>query len=123
MRRSGHLGRDGEEVAAAYVEWLGWCVLARNWRPADRSLRGEVDLLAIDRRDLVICEVKTRSGRGAGPAVAAVTPRKLAQLRRLAVAWLAEHPAPGTGVRFDVIGVYWPPSAVAPVIDHRPDVA
>lgn len=123
MGHSTHLGRDGEAIAAAYVERLGWRVLSRNWRPADPSLRGEVDLVAVDGRDLVVCEVKTRSGDGAGPAVAAVTPRKLQKLRRLAVAWLAEHPAMGLQVRFDVIGVHWPPSAVAPSIDHRRAVA
>lgn len=116
------LGRDGEDVAAAFVTRLGWRIVARNWRPHDRTVRGEVDLVAIDDGDLVVCEVKTRSGTGAGVAVAAVTSRKLGQLRRLAVAWLIEHPARHVAVRVDVIGVLWPPAAVAPTIDHRRDV-
>jgi putative endonuclease len=122
MGQRAQLGRRGEDAAAAHVARLGWRVLARNWRPADRSQRGELDLIALDGHTVVVCEVKTRSGGGAGPAVGGVTPDKLRQLRRLAAAWLAERPAAGTSVRIDVIGVLWPPSAVAPLIDHRRDV-
>lgn len=123
MGRNAALGRAGEQVAATYVARLGWCVLARNWRPADHALRGELDIVAVDGSDLVVCEVKTRSGTGAGVPLDAVTPRKLAQLRRLAGAWLAEHPgARHRVVRFDVIGLLWPDPAVAPTIEHRCDV-
>lgn len=122
MERSARLGRDGEDVAAAYLRRSGWRVLARNWRPADRAVRGELDLVAVDGTELVVCEVKTRGGVGAGPPAAAVTPRKVAQLRRLAAAWLAEHPGHWRTVRFDVIGLVWPPAALAPSIEHRRDV-
>jgi putative endonuclease len=119
MAHHARLGRHGEDVATAYLTELGWRVLARNWRPADRTLRGELDLVAADRSQLVVCEVKTRSGAGAGLPAEAVTRRKLAQLRRLAAAWLVEHPGAYRTVRFDVIGLLWPPSAIAPTIDHR----
>jgi putative endonuclease len=123
MGRNAALGRAGERVAATYVARLGWCVLARNWRPADRTLRGELDLVAVDGSDLVVCEVKTRRATGAGDPLDAVTPRKLAQLRRLAAAWLAEHVgAHHRVVRIDVIGLLWPDPAVAPTIEHRRDV-
>lgn len=119
MADSAQLGRDGEAAAAAYLTRLGWRLLARNWRPADRALRGEIDVVALDRAELVVCEIKTRRGVGAGVAAAAVTPRKLAQLRRLAAAWLSEQSAAYRTVRFDVIGLCWPASAIAPTIDHR----
>jgi putative endonuclease len=117
-RQRAQLGRRGEDAAAAHVARLGWRVLERNWRPTDGQLRGELDLIALDGHTVVVCEVKTRSGQGAGPAVGGVTPRKLAQLRRLAGAWLTEHPT-AAAVRIDVIGVLWPAAAVAPRIDHR----
>jgi putative endonuclease len=117
------LGRDGEQVAASYLAHLGWWVLARNWRPSGRHLRGELDIVAVDGDALVLCEVKTRSGTAAGHPVAAVTPRKLAQLRRLAAAWLAEHPTPvRRDIRFDVLGLLWPDDAVAPIITHHRDI-
>ncbi|HEX6256228.1 MAG TPA: YraN family protein [Euzebyales bacterium] len=123
MGRSAQLGRDGEQAAASYVAHLGWCVLARNWRPSGRELRGELDIVAVDGRALVLCEVKTRRGTAAGHPIASVTPRKLAQLRRLAGAWLAEHPTSvHRDVRFDILGLLWPDGAVAPVISHHRDV-
>jgi putative endonuclease len=104
------------------MERLGWQVLSQNWRPSDRTLRGELDLVADDGFETVFCEVKTRSGTGAGNPLEAITPDKVRQLRRLASAWLTEHHLPYRTVRFDVIGVYWPPSAIAPTIEHRRDV-
>jgi putative endonuclease len=123
MERRMRLGREGEQVAAAYVAHLGWTVLARNWRPAEPALRGELDIVAVDAGDLVVCEVKTRRGTGAGAPLEAVTTRKLQQLRRLAAAWLAEHAGAGhDAVRIDVIGLLWPHPAVKPTVEHRRDV-
>lgn len=122
MGRDAQLGQAGEDVAVAYLRHLGWRVLDRNWRPADRTVRGELDVVAIDGQTVVVCEVKTRRGTGAGVPAAAVTPRKLTQLRRLAAAWLAEHPGHRRAVRVDVVGLVWPPAAVAPTIEHHRDV-
>ena len=55
---------------------------------------------------VVICEVKARATDGFGGPQAAVDWRKQRRLRRLAVAWLAEHPQIGAvEVRFDVAAV------------------
>ena len=54
------LGRHGEDVAAQYLAERGMVVLSRNWRCRE----GELDLVATDRKRLVVCEVKTRSGLG-----------------------------------------------------------
>jgi putative endonuclease len=116
------LGNEGETLAHDYVQQLGWEIVARNWHPADRSLRGELDLVALDRDELVFCEVKTRSGTGAGQPIEAVTSDKLRQLRRLAAAWLAEASGGYPLVRFDVIGVHWRTGGVGPTIEHHRDV-
>lgn len=116
------LGRAGEDAAAAYVRRLGWRIVARNWRPRAPEIRGELDLIAVDRHTLVVCEVKTRSGRGAGDPAAAVTVDKLRRLRALARAWLAERSDGHAVVRIDVIAVIWPRSALAPSITHLRDV-
>lgn len=82
-------------------------VVARNWRLAAGELRGELDLVALQRDGsvLVVCEVKTRrSDRFGGPLVA-VTPRKQARIRALAAAFLRETVIPHRSVRFDVIGI------------------
>ena len=68
MRAKDVLGRNGEQAAADYLETEGFRILARNWRCAD----GEIDIVAMDRHTLVICEVKTRSGARYGTPLESV---------------------------------------------------
>ena len=105
------LGAYGEQLAARYLEDRGLRILDRNWR----CPHGEVDLVARDGDCLVFCEVKTRRTERFGAPVEAVTSRKAARLRRLAVAWLQEHDVHGGRVRIDVIGVLRPSSGPARV--------
>lgn len=101
------IGNHGEDLAVAHLQGRGLEVVARNWRIAAGDLRGELDVIALDHRAglVVIVEVKTRSGRGYGGPLAAVTPRKQLQLRRLAAAFLVDARLPYRQVRFDVIGI------------------
>ena len=101
MRAKDAVGRYGERVAAAYLTDAGWEVLDRNWR----SAAGELDIVALDGSELVVVEVKTRTGDGFGHPAEAVTARKLARLRRLAAQWLDAHDLHPTGVRVDVVAV------------------
>jgi putative endonuclease len=60
--------------------------------------------------------------------MAAVTPRKVERLRRLAVHWLADRRSdrggqpPSGGVRIDLVGVMLPQRG-APVVEHVRGVA
>ena len=86
------LGREAEDLVAARLAGAGWTIVERNARPA--GVRGELDLIALDRDALVFVEVKARSaGSRAGPETPAmaVGPRKRAKLRGLAAAWLRER--------------------------------
>jgi putative endonuclease len=95
------LGRRGEQLAADYLEQAGLRILDRNWR----CETGELDIVALDQRVLVVCEVKTRSGVRYGSPLEAVSHRKRVRLRRLAAAWLAAHGLRFDDVRIDVIGL------------------
>ncbi len=89
-------------MAAEHVERLGWRIVARNYR----TRFGELDLVALDGETLVFAEVKTRIARGGTAPWTSLHPRKQAQVRRLAVAWLAENAAdrPRTReIRFDAL--------------------
>jgi putative endonuclease len=99
-RRKLDLGARGEELAAAWYTGRGYEVLARNWRCRE----GELDLVLTRGRDVVFCEVKTRTGAGFGLPAEAVTAEKQRRLRRLATRWLGEQsPSRRFGeVRFDV---------------------
>lgn len=112
-------GRQAEELCAHRIRARGWRVLARNWR----IRRGELDLIALDGRTLVVIEVKaTHAGIRTGPLAPAlaVGPQKQQRLRRLASAWLA---GPGAhlsfrDVRFDVVGVEFGPGGELVAYDH-----
>jgi putative endonuclease len=113
VRAKDAVGRYGEDVAEAHVRSRGWDVLDRNWRTRD----GELDLVALDGRELVVVEVKTRRSTAYGHPAEAVTARKLARVRRLAAQWLATHDVHPRSVRVDVIAVLLPPRGAAQ-IDH-----
>ena len=100
-RRS--LGDTGEQLAARYLVETGHRVLARNWH----CLEGELDLVAQAADGAVVgIEVKTRRGLGFGEPIEAVTPAKVARLRRLVGWWLRDHPdVVAADIRLDVVGV------------------
>lgn len=107
------LGQRGEDIALEHLGALGAALVARN----QRTRFGEIDLIVRDGDALVFVEVKTRRARRSPLSSAAGPPpnepllglraAQRRRLRRLAVAWLVEHPAttrPGQ-LRFDAIGV------------------
>lgn len=108
----GPLGRTGERLAVAHLAGDdGLDVLATNWRLTRGELRGELDVVALDRRRglVVVVEVKARTCDDLGGPLVAVTARKQAKVRRLATAMLVEGRLPFRRVRFDVVGLLLPP--------------
>jgi putative endonuclease len=95
------LGKQGEQLAVEHLKRAGLRVLDRNWRCAE----GEIDIVAAERRALVVCEVKTRSGVRYGTPLEAITRQKRNRLRRLAVRWLVAHGILFDEIRIDVVGV------------------
>jgi putative endonuclease len=66
----------------------------------------ELDVVARRGRQLVFCEVKSKSGDGFGAAAEMVSPEKMRRVRRAADAWLTRHPeCRECAVRFDVVAV------------------
>ena len=103
------LGDSAETMAAARLLRSGMRILARNQRTSE--VAGEIDLIALDGRELVFVEVKAqRAGNLAGPErpVLAVGRQKQRKLRALAIAWLRDHDGfvpRHSSFRFDVVGV------------------
>ena len=101
MDRRADRGAAGDDLAAAWYTDRGFHVAERNWRcPA-----GELDLVAVRDGVLVICEVKTRSGRAFGAGYEAVGWQKQRKLRQLAELFLLGSAVRPAAVRFDVASV------------------
>ena len=92
-------GNYGENLAAEYLEKLGYKILERNLK----LFCGEIDILAQDRNTIVIVEVKTVRGSGWGSAHNLVRNKKQKKLRLLAAAVAKEYP--GRDFRIDVVGI------------------
>jgi putative endonuclease len=108
------LGKLGEAYAAAYLEQVGYRLVAANFTlPVGRNLRGavinaEVDLVAYDGATLCFIEVKTRASDWFAPPQVNVDLKKRRQITRAARAYrhmfgLAEEP-----YRYDVVTVVLP---------------
>jgi putative endonuclease len=114
VRAKDAVGQYGERVAAQHLRGAGYEVLDRNWR----CRWGELDLVARDGDCVVAVEVKTRRSTAAGHPFEAVTPVKLARLRRLLAEWMSAHEAVSSrAVRIDVVAVLRPPRGPA-VVEH-----
>ncbi len=96
----------------------GLVVLDRNWRCSE----GELDIIATDGASVVVVEVKARSGIGYGRPEEAVTPRKLARMRRAAQRWLSANRVGWVQVRFDVVAVLIDPRTGGVQLEHLPGV-
>lgn len=73
-------------------------MIARNW-----TVRGgELDVVARKGSLVVVCEVKARASDAFGTALEAMTPVKIARVRRAGFRFVAAMREPGLSVRFDV---------------------
>jgi putative endonuclease len=93
------LGERGEDAAAAFLGRSGMTVVERNWRCS----AGEVDIVALDGRTIVLVEVKTRRTVRKGTPEEAVTPAKRRRYAKLAAAYLQAAGVSAVELRFDVV--------------------
>jgi len=94
-------GKSGEEVALQYLEKKKYGIIARSFR----MFRGEIDIIAYDRKTLVFVEVKARKSRDFGAPEESVTPSKQRQIRKIAQGFLAKKNLQSVECRFDVISL------------------
>ena len=105
------LGALGESYAAAYLEQLGYQLVAANFTlPVGRNRRGavinaEIDLIAYDNNTLCFIEVKTRASDWFAPPQVNVDLRKRRQISRAARAYRQMLGIEDQPHRYDVITV------------------
>ena len=101
MKDSGEFGRQGEDLAASYLEEKGYQILKRN----QRTPYGEIDLIAARGSEVSFVEVKTRRNDHYGRPCEAVGAQKIYHIRRTAVHYLQEQEMFYDDVRFHVVEV------------------
>ena len=113
------LGPLGESYAAAYLEQLGYRLVAANFTlPVGRNRRGtvitaEIDLVAYDGDTLCFVEVKTRASDWFAPPQVNVDLRKRRQIARAARAYRHMLGIEDQPYRYDVLTV---------ILDDAPQV-
>lgn len=95
------LGREGEDLACAELEKLGYIVIERRYR----TRFGEIDIVADDAGTVVFVEVKTKTDCSFGDPAEAVTSQKQRRLASMAEDYAAGHRLDRIPCRFDVVGV------------------
>ena len=94
------LGQKGEELSVAFLSGKGHRIIGRNYRHG----KGELDIVSIENRVVVISEVKSYVSEPLGAPEFRVHKQKQRQIIRTAYAFLAEHPElEGFDVRFDIL--------------------
>ena len=105
------LGALGEAYAAAYLDQLGYRIVAANFTlPVGRNRRGaiinaEIDLIAYDGDTLCFIEVKSRSSDRFAPPQVNVDLRKRRQITRAARAYRKMLGIKDQPHRYDVVTV------------------
>ena len=108
------LGNLGEAYAAAYLEQLGYRLVAANFTlPVGRNLRGivvnaEIDIVAYEGETLCFVEVKTRASDWFAPPQVNVDLRKRRQVARAARAYRRLFELENQPYRYDVVTVVLP---------------
>ena len=96
------LGDKGEEIAAKYVEMMGFEIIERNFR----CKLGEIDLIIKDKDELVFVEVKTRGQKMYGTPGEAVNKQKKNHIYHVAEYYLMMNHLEHVFCRIDVIEIY-----------------
>jgi len=105
------LGREGELLAAEFLEQNGYRIVLTNFKvPVGRNSKGvqvtgEIDIVALDGETLCFVEVKTRRSEDFTPAITAVDLRKQRQITRTAKTYRRIFGVFEMQYRFDVVTV------------------
>ncbi|NMO96138.1 YraN family protein [Paenibacillus lemnae] len=111
-------GAAAEEAAVRFLMLKGLQILDRNWR----CRFGELDIVALDRDQLVFVEVRSRSATGFfGTPGESVDFRKIQQVRGTARQYIHMNHYDHMQIRFDVVAVILSAELEEESLDHIPN--
>lgn len=94
-------GNKGESLARDFLEKLGFRFVAGQWH----CRYGELDLIMLDRGELVFVEVKLRVNNRSGRPEEMVSYGKQEKLKRTAQSYISKHRLYDTFWRFDIVAI------------------
>ena len=95
-------GKIGEDIAIKYLQSKGYKIIERNFQ----CKQGEIDIVALDKQEIVIIEVKTRKCLEYGKPAEAVDYNKRKHIYKAAGYYLYIKKLEKNFIRIDVIEVY-----------------
>ncbi|MDD5724442.1 MAG: YraN family protein [Syntrophales bacterium] len=98
-------GIQGEDMAVACLKKEGYRIVERNYR----CLYGEVDIIAMDKKDVVFVEVKGRKSDTFGSPEEAIGQAKQKKISKVALHYLQERRLTDHNARFDVVAILFMP--------------
>jgi len=103
MAKHYDLGKQGEELAAGFLEAKGYQVMDRNYR----FQKAEIDIVALrlEPAELVFVEVKTRSNTQESFPEESITLQKRKLIFKAADSYIYEKQLLTVPVRFDIIAI------------------
>jgi len=93
------LGQRGEDAACEFLVRQGMKVIDRNWRCG----YGEADIIVLDGRTLVFCEVKTRTSKKYGKPEESITFKKRERYYNLISVYRSRTTTRHSSIRCDAI--------------------
>lgn len=103
MYKSHITGKTGETEAEKYLRKQGYVILDRNFL----CKKGEIDIVALDKKELVFIEVKTRKNDKYGMPSEAVTKKKIEHIYKAAEFYIHVRNLKEMDARIDVIEIYY----------------
>jgi len=100
MADHNELGKNGELLAARFLEAKGYTIICRNWRHAHY----EIDIIATKGKKLHFIEVKTRSTSFYGHPEESVTKKKFRFLQNAADEYLFLNPG-HKWIQYDIVSI------------------
>lgn len=103
-------GNLGEKIAIDFMSKSGYKIIDKNFR----SKIGEIDIIALDKNNIVFVEVKTRTSTKYGLPSEAVNSYKQSKIIKAAELYLTLNKKfKNLSIRFDVIEVFLDPYTYA----------
>lgn len=96
------IGKEGEDIATQFLLKQNYKIVERNFE----CKQGEIDIIAIDKNEVVFVEVKTRTSEKYGKPVDAVNENKKKHFVRAIKYYIYKNKLENAFIRIDVIEIY-----------------